>query len=71
MYLQAPTPFIGSWPSYTGTIAAGSNKSKTNKITKEKGLLVWKKLTIQRSPSSGCNFVDEALSNYDIINWVK
>ena len=71
VYPQAALPLIDSWPNYTGTMAAGFHKSKTKKITSGKGLLVGKKLTIQRSTSSGRKCENKALSNHVIINWEK
>ena len=70
VYPQAAPPFVDSWPKQTGTMAAGFHKSKTKKTTNGKGLLVGKKLTIQRIPSSGHKFENKALSNYETINWV-
>ena len=41
-------------------MAAGFHKSKTKKTANGKGLLVGKKLTIQRIPSSGHKFENKA-----------
>ena len=45
-------------------------KKKKKKDNQRKRTNVEQKLTFQQDSSSGCYFVNKALSNYDI-NWVK
>ena len=53
----------------TGTMGADKKKKK-KKDNQRKRTNVEQKLTFQQDSSSGCYFVNKALSNYDI-NWVK
>ena len=46
-------------------------KARKKKDYQRESTTVGQKLTIQKHLSSRCNFVNKALSNYHIINWVK
>ena len=67
-----PPLFIDSWRDATD--GRGTKASKTKVITqskKEKGLLSGKREPFQWSLHSWCHFVNEAVSNFYILNWIK
>ena len=70
-YPYQTAPFFGNWEKPIGMGVKKQNKTKDQKKGKGKKNITRSKQSIQLDSSFWGNFVNKALSNFDLFDWIK